>query len=211
MHAENTKNIFDVLAVFTRDDALAMTLTIVGLARSMFSRPMSRHFNSVSLMDLPCEAFEFAGVLAASKRYMKQQGGIRVGGDKAVIQWLTQQLPVSVEGLKKMGTALRIRTQKHSTRGDGTDAQAASAVTLAWLTQPDRRERARRGRPSSEWQDGKKGVFGLPSLHCHDCGEFLKDKATSGHVFGSRVQRCSACRRDARNAPRKRASRRNVS
>jgi len=164
----------------------------------------------VSLIDLPCQACEFAGVLAASKRYMKQQDGIRVVGDQAVIQWLTQQLPVSVEGLKKMGTALRIRTQKHSSRGDGTDSQAASAVTLAWLSQPERRERAGRDPPSSLWKDGKKNVFGLPSLQCHDCGAFLKDKATSGQVLGPRVQRCSACRHEARNAPRNKAAKRSV-
>ena len=95
MHQNNTKRIFDLLAVTSYSDALALQHTVMELARRVWSVRIARHFTSVSLVDLPCQACEFAGILGAVK-------AIHGGGDDSAIRWLLQRLPGDLHQLKAM-------------------------------------------------------------------------------------------------------------
>ena len=96
--------IFNLLGVTTFDDALEMLSTVRELAQRTWSFSIAARFGSVSLIDLPCQACEFGGILGAVKL-------ICGGGDDEAVLWLLKELPGSLEELKSMSRLLKARTE----------------------------------------------------------------------------------------------------
>ena len=193
MHEDNTARIFDLLQVRSMHDAKAMAFTLVNVARSVYSRATARRFSSLSLIDLPCEACEFAGILGSVKQFMQKQCGIRVSGDAHAVEWLLQRLPGKLAKLKEMGRRQRISTQKSSTRGNGRDLQAAGVVTKGWLEDADGTEIRAKGRHQSLYDTCTRGsgdVFGVPNLFCDGCGAEL---ILNTLAYRPRTELCAQC------------------
>ena len=192
MHEDNTARIFDLLQVRSMQDAQGMAFTMVGVARSVYSRATARRFSSLSLIDLPCEACEFAGILGSVKQFMQKQAGIRVSGDAHAVDWLLKRLPGKLTSLKEMGRRQRIITQKLSTRGNGLDLQAAGSVTKGWLQEDDDTETRAKGRHKSLHDTCTRGsgdAFGVPNLFCDGCGELILNTLTCR----PRSELCAQC------------------
>ena len=180
MHQSSTRRIFDMLAVTSYPDAVALQSTVRGLARGVWSQSIARHYASVSLVDLPCQACEFGGILGAVK-------SILGGGDAEAIRWLLARLPGDLDGLKAMGERLRKITAKTKRKGDGLDRQAAGVVTKAWLEQLPERPAV-----SMEcvYTSGGGDMFGLPRIFCPRCSELLPSRRR-----GRKKRECDACYR----------------
>ena len=128
MHRDRTKANFDLLHVFSFADALAMLGTMREMARRIWSPSVARHYSSISLIDLPCAACEFGGVLGSIM-------SIHGGGEAQAISYLLRQLPGRLEDLKDMGQRLKKETTSVCGTGDGLDRQCSGSVTRRWLRQ----------------------------------------------------------------------------
>ena len=179
MHDQRTKAIFDTLAIHSFEDALAMQTIARGMTRRVWSSIITRHYSSLSLVDLPCQACEFGGILGAVKR-------IRGGGEDAAMTWLMQHLPGDLPGLKAMGKELKQRTAREPRKGDDLDKQSAGAVTLAWLQSSPRQ-------PEVTLQEahirGGGGFVALPQVCCPSCGGVLQASR-----MGRKRELCKSCR-----------------
>ena len=96
MLAGGATTIFDMLAMKNFQGALALEPTVRDLARRRWGSRIAAHYSSVSLAVLPCQAFEFGGILGAVR-------GIRGCGDAQAIVWLLKHLPDEASKPKAMG------------------------------------------------------------------------------------------------------------
>ena len=156
MHDFSTKATFDTLGVHSFGDALALQKTVREMASQVWSASVARHFTSASLVDLPCQACEFGGVLSAVR-------AIRGGGEHHAIEWLLKQLPSSIDALKDMGWSLKVTTCNVEGKGDGLDRQAAASVTRAWLKQ---HHAPPRSSMLSACIRGRGDIFQLHTVYC---------------------------------------------
>ena len=81
MHSISTKRIFDMLAIHSYEDAVALQSTVRTMAMHVWSTSIASRYSAVSLLDLPCQACEFNGVLSAIK-------SLHCCGDVAAIRFL---------------------------------------------------------------------------------------------------------------------------
>ena len=178
MHEKSTVQIFDMLGVNTYEDALAMRDTVHEVARRTWSSAVARQFGSLSLLDLPCQACEFNGILGAVF-------GVHGGGHDGAIRWLLAHLSGDMRVLKTMGKLLKFDRARQEGRGDGLDRQAASVVTTAWLAgKPNQPlESLQRVLTDSGWDK-----FKLPRIICPRCSSFM-----SGPLMGRKRKECATC------------------
>ena len=178
MHDVSTKATFDTLGVHSFGDALAFQKTVLEMAARVWSTSVARHFTSVSLVDLPCQACEFGGILGAVKR-------ICGGGDSEAMAWLFEHLPGDLAGLKAMGQGLKQLTAKSKHKGDGLDKQAAGAITRAWLHRcPVKPEVTLQ----QTFTRGGGGLVPLPQVWCPGCRGPLE-----GQARGRKRKLCAPC------------------
>ena len=196
MHDQNTSKMFRWLGVASYGDALTLQSTLVEMARHIWSARVARHYASMSVVDLPCQACEFSGVLGAVK-------GIHGGGDLKAMNWLLTHLPGDLGELKTMGETLRRQVAFTDRKGDGLDRQSAGVVTRAWLKQkPCLPVVSMR----SALTNGSWDMFGLPVVVCPKCSQPLL-----GRWRGRKATECDACYRKRirqADAERKRKQRR---
>ena len=159
MTEDRTMKIFDMLSVFTFEQALGMQATVRDVASRVWSSRIAAHYSSMSLVDIPCQACEFGGTLGVVKR-------IHGCGDVEAIEWLLQHLPSNLTKLKAMGWTRKVATEQCPDKGDGLDRQCAGTVTRRWL----------KGGPTaptfSLWTANTRGrgdIFGLPAVMCPRC------------------------------------------
>ena len=181
MHKDRTRGIFDLLKVDEHADALALQGSIAELARRVWSTSVARHYASVSLVDLPCAACEFGGVLGAVR-------SIHGGGDAQAVQWLLQHLPGRLPALKAMGESLKKITAKVDGRGDGLDRQCSGTVTRAWLK--DVPQASSVTMESVFIRGGGDKFFRMPSVTCPSC-----DCVIQPRWRGRKRAVCDACYR----------------
>ena len=180
MHDSRTKGIFDTLAVHSFQDALALENTVREMAPRVWSASIARHYASVSIVDLPCQACEFGGVLGAVER-------ISGGGEGKAIDWLLRHLPADLQVLKGMGLELKRLTGMAPTRGDGLDTQAAGAVAAQWLKRvPEKAEGCMTLQEALTRGSG--GFVALPKLCCPGCDSVLLTR-----LMGRKRKLCDPC------------------
>ena len=195
MHRDRTKAVFDLIGVTYFDDALALLGTMLDLARRTWSASVARHWASISLVDLPCAACEFGGVLGAVC-------SIHGGGDAQAVRWLLRHLPGQLTKLKKMGRLLKQGTARLSSKGNGLDHQCSGFVARGWLKQhPDE--------PAVDMtsvltRGGGDQLFRLPAIVCAVCGGTMQPR-----LSGRKRKLCSECyRARVRRADAQRQARR---
>ena len=179
MHRDRTKGIFDLLNVRDYHDACAMRGTIYFLAKHVWSSSVARHYSSISLVDLPCCACEFGGVLGAVD-------SIHGGGDAGAVRWLLRHLPGGLAKLKTMGLLLKQDVARVEGRGDGNDRQAAGTITRGWL-------KGAPAAPASTMETifnrgGGDTVFGIPAVLCPECDGHMEVR-----VLGRKRASCDEC------------------
>ena len=180
MHDSRTKGSFDTLAVHSFQDALALENTVREMAPRVWSASIARHYASVSIVDLPCQACEFGGVLGAVKR-------ISGGGEGKATDWLLRHLPADLQVLKGMGLELKRLTGMAPTRGDGLDTQAAGAVAAQWLKRvPEKAEGCMTLQEALTRGSG--GFVALPKLCCPGCDSVLLTR-----LMGRKRKLCDPC------------------
>ena len=165
MHKDRTSHIFDMLGVDDLDDTLAMQVTVRELAKRVWSSRVAAQYSSLSLVDLPCQACEYGGVLTAVQ-------AIRIGGEHVAIEWLLKHLPGGIDVLKGMGCSIKVATSHLEGKGDGLDRQAAGCVTRAWLKQNHASPRL------SMWSAcirSREDIFQLHTVYCPECSGFMQD------------------------------------
>jgi hypothetical protein len=217
MHETRTTNQFQLLHVQSHADAVSMLRTVVHTARSFYTSRTATPFGRASLIDLPCQVCELAGVLGSVKSYRcslanagsvsspagsvaRASTGVSRKCDKDV-EWLLARLPGSVVGLKQLSKSLKLQIAKVQGRGNGLDLQCSGNVTKMWLrSSPSRLRRnlldvlIRRSR----------GPFHMPPLMCSSCHRVLDVSVNC------RLALCTECRKRRRqqwDARRQRARR----
>ena len=180
MHKRSTTQTFGTLGVSKHIDALMLQCTIVEVARKVWCPAIACHFSSMSILDLPCQACEFKGIIGAVN-------AIHGGGDAKAISWLLAHLPGELSELKAMGVKLRHMIAKVDGKGDGLDRQAAGAVTRLWLQQDP-------GPPKVSMQsiltNGSWDMFGVPVVACPKCSQPML-----GNRKGRKPMECKVCYR----------------
>ena len=180
MHDQSTQQTFDLLAVFDHTDAQLLQCTIVEVTRTVWSPAIARYFSSMSILDLPCQACEFRGIIGAVQ-------AIHGGGDARAIEWLLSRLPGELSELKALGIRLRQIIARVDGKGDGLDRQAAGTVTRMWLQQePDPPKVSMR----SVLTNGSWDMFGVPVVVCPKCSQRML-----GHRKGRKPTECTVCYR----------------
>ena len=164
MHRERTKANFDLLHVLTCTDALAMLATMREFPRRVWSSSVARQYASISLIDLPCAACEFGGVLGSIM-------SIHGGGEAQAIRYLLRHLPGRLEDLKEMGQRLTKETNLLCGTGDGLDRQCSGSVTRRWLRQKLAAPALKMDHVFS--LGGGDDFFVLFPILCSSCGELL--------------------------------------
>jgi hypothetical protein len=186
MHDDRTTNQFNFLHVHSHDDATAMLRTVVMTARAFYSSRVVTPFGRASVIDLPCQVCELAGVLGSVKthrRALAKAGATRDSGDD--VEWLLARLPASVSCIKIMSKSLKLRTSKIQGRGNGMDLQCAGHVAKRWL-----RSNPLRLRSSllDVWSACRGGPFLVPRVLCLKCNCVLDGE------LNTRLALCTVCR-----------------
>ena len=195
MHSKSTSRIFDVLAIHRYEDALALQITVTQMAHHVWPSRTSARYSAVSLWDLPCQACEFNGVLAAVK-------SIHGGGDEKAIRFLLERLPGDVRQLSAMGQSLKTLLAKIPGTCDGYSRQAASLATMAWLNMNPKWQRESMHRLCTR---GGGDIFGLPTVVCPVCSSSM---SFHRERFRSDCDACYGARRRRLDAERSRKRRR---
>ena len=180
MHDQTTSKMFGLLGVASHRDAQILQSTLVELARHIWSASVARHFASMSIVDLPCQACEFSGVLGAVK-------SIHGGGDVQTMNWLLSHLPGDLGELKTMGETLRRKVAFTEGKGDGLDRQSAGVVTRVWLKQKPCLSIVSM---KSVLTNGSWDMFGLLVVVCPKCSQPMP-----GRWRGRKPTECDACYR----------------
>ena len=193
MHADRTARIFALLGVHDYADARDMISTVLGMVRHCYSYRTGARFSTLSLIDLPCQACEFAGILTSVKAHMKAHvtrgRGAEISDAKA-LTWLLQRLPSQVSECVELGRQLRRDINMSSDRGNGLDKQCSGNVASRWLQAHG--EGLRPALPHHALEVltcGRGDILGVPQLRCPDCASQLFFRATTGR----RRIRCDAC------------------
>ena len=181
MHKERTKPNFDLLGVTSFADALVMLGSMRELARRVWSSSVARNYASISLIDLPCSACEFGGVIGSIM-------SIHGCGQEHAIHWLLRHLSGRLEDLKAMGQHSKKETGSLCGRGDGLDRQCSGSVTRRWLLQNP-------GVPSFNMEHvfsrgGGDDMFGLVPIICPSCSEIMPPRSR-----GRKQRTCDECYR----------------
>ena len=196
MHDDRTRDIFDLLGVFTFEQAHAMVSSVIGVARHLYSFRIMAKFSSMDLIDLPCQACEMGGVLSSVKRHLNRTSG-RGASDLVAMKWVLQRLPASLHLLKDLGIRMRKIVGESSERGNGLDRQCAATVTQKWLQLVVAGDVQVTGRTFWDiFTRGHGGILGVPVLYCQDCGSSLQHQPGPGR----RSTHCLSCRRSLKRS-----------
>ena len=195
MHRDRTQGVFDLIGVSGYEDACALLGTLHDLARRTWSSRVARQWASISLVDLPCTACEFGGVLGAVR-------SIHGGGEAQAVLWLLRHLPGQLGRMKRMGLLLKQSTARVSGKGDGLDRQSSGVVARGWLKED-------LGQPQLNMntvftRSGGDQLFRLPAVVCAVCSGKIQPR-----LYGRKRKSCDECyRARVRRADAQRQARR---
>ena len=115
MHADSTRQTFDLLGVVTFKDALSMRLSVMEMLRGHFaSRHSSSSYRQMSVVDLPCQVCEF-------KSLLKVVCSVPQLRFSAAASWLLMRLSVVTEDCVWQAKSLKLKTLKDVDSMSGLD------------------------------------------------------------------------------------------